>query len=307
MPVNIVGPPSWVRQGEAHVDVVAARDRIEDGDVVDVEVQASAMVLDAEVADGGAAGPEQHRGDVGDDLVDEPGAQERGGQGRAALEEHVLAVAGEQLVSAACGSRVRRCTVSAASSSTRRPGGEVALPHHHPQRLVGQRSVVLVADGELRVVDLDRAGADDHRVAQRAQAVGVDPRGRRGDPAAGAVGGGAAPVEGGGELPGDEGAAVLHANVQARLSARAPRRAGRPRPRSPRRAAWPLPRSRPGWGRAGRTPRGDAGVDRARAHGPVRPVWLHGSRVTTAVAPRASAPASASASTSACGVPAPRW
>lgn len=46
---------------------------------------------------------------------------------------------------------------------------------------------------------------------------------------------------------------------------------------------------------------------RASAHGPVRPVWLHGSRVTTAVAPWAAPGVSCdSASTSACGVPAPR-
>ena len=37
----------------------------------------------------------------------------------------------------------------------------------------------------------------------------------------------------------------------------------------------------------------------AWAHGPVRPVWLHGSSVTTAIAPRAADPADASASTSA--------
>ena len=42
-------------------------------------------------------------------------------------------------------------------------------------------------------------------------------------------------------------------------------------------------------------------------HGPVRPVWLQGSSVTTAVAPRASSPAAARASASACGLPAPRW
>ena len=41
----------------------------------------------------------------------------------------------------------------------------------------------------------------------------------------------------------------------------------------------------------------------AWAHGPVRPVWLQGSSVTTAVAPRASAPASARAAASACGLP----
>ena len=37
----------------------------------------------------------------------------------------------------------------------------------------------------------------------------------------------------------------------------------------------------------------------ATLHGPVRPVWLHGSRVTTAVAPRAREPAARNAITSA--------
>src|SRR5690606_12586977 len=45
---------------------------------------------------------------------------------------------------------------------------------------------------------------------------------------------------------------------------------------------------------------------RASAHGPVRPVWAHGSRVTYAVAPRAESPACRRASASACAVPAPR-
>ncbi len=61
----------------------------------------------------------------------------------------------------------------------------------------------------MRVVDLDGAGADQHRVAQGPQSVRVEAGGRAGDPATGAVGGGAASVEGGGELPGDEGPAVL--------------------------------------------------------------------------------------------------
>jgi hypothetical protein len=45
----------------------------------------------------------------------------------------------------------------------------------------------------------------------------------------------------------------------------------------------------------------------ASAHGPVRPVWLHGSSVTTAVPPRARSPARASATISACGPPAYAW
>ena len=48
----------------------------------------------------------------------------------------------------------------------------------------------------------------------------------------------------------------------------------------------------------------------AWTHGPVRPWWLHGSRVTRTLAPRAEVPVAArfaSASTSAWAVPAPRW
>ena len=41
----------------------------------------------------------------------------------------------------------------------------------------------------------------------------------------------------------------------------------------------------------------------AAVHGPVRPVWWHGSRVTTRVPPRARSPAAARATTSACGPP----
>ncbi len=41
-----------------------------------------------------------------------------------------------------------------------------------------------------------------------------------------------------------------------------------------------------------------------RVHGPVRPVWQHGSSVTNIVAPRARSPASSSAKTSAWGSPA---
>ena len=55
------------------------------------------MRVDSQVADRRASGAEQHRRDVGDDLVDQAGPQERRGEGRAALEEHVLAVAGEQV------------------------------------------------------------------------------------------------------------------------------------------------------------------------------------------------------------------
>ncbi len=50
---------------------------------------------------------------------------------------------------------------------------------------------------------------------------------------------------------------------------------------------------RPGWRLTARRRHGVRRQRRApRVHGPVRPVWLHGSRVTTAVAPRAASPAS---------------
>ena len=67
----------------------------------------------------------------------------------------------------------------------------------------------LVADGQRGSSTATVFGADQHRVAQRAEPVGVAAGRRAGDPAAGAVGGGAAAVEGGGELPGDERAAVV--------------------------------------------------------------------------------------------------
>src|SRR5207244_6977346 len=41
----------------------------------------------------------------------------------------------------------------------------------------------------------------------------------------------------------------------------------------------------------------------ASAHGPVRPVWLHGSRVHASVAPLVRSPAALSATTSAWGPP----
>ncbi len=76
----------------------------------------------------------------------------------------------------------------------------------------------------------------------------------------------------------------------------------RPRPRCRRRAAPAAPPAATGlvsaW--ANTTRRTPAAIS-APAHGPVRPVWLQGSRVTTAVAPRAASPASCRAAASACG------
>ncbi len=167
------------------------------------------MVSMPRSATAGRPDAEQHRRDVGDDLVDETGPHEGSGQRRAAFQEDVLPVAGEELLEH--GSGITRAQVQALALPVEDPARrlEVTLPHHHPERLVRDRLVTIVASGELRVVHLDGVGADQHHVAQGAQAVGVDPGRLAGDPARGAVGSGAATVERGGELPGDERASVL--------------------------------------------------------------------------------------------------
>ena len=87
-----------------------------------------------------------------------------------------------------------------------RPGGV----RDDAQRLPVGRHAVRVAHRELRVVGEHGADADEHRVDLGAQPVDVAARGLAGDPAAGAVGGGAAAVESGGELPGHERPAAAH-------------------------------------------------------------------------------------------------
>ena len=204
----------------------------------------------------------------------------------------------------------RRRIVSARSLKMRRPRVEVAQAHHGTQRLVGAavrrtRRARSARGSSTSTVPVPTS-ITSHCARSRCAST---PRGVRGDPPAGPVGGGAATVEGGGELPGDEGAVVLHRRRSRPGSAPAPRApSGRTRPRRRPRAAWSRRRPRSGWGRAARTRRARPRPRPApAAHGPVRPVWLQGSSVTTAVAPRASAPASARAAASACGLPAPRW
>jgi hypothetical protein len=75
---------------------------------------------------------------------------------------------------------------------------------------VGAASRGQAADGEVRVVGVQGAGADEHGVGLGAQPVDVGARGGRADPAAGGVGGGDAPVEGGGVLPQDVRAAQAY-------------------------------------------------------------------------------------------------
>ena len=127
-----------------------------------------------------------------------------------------------------------------------------------------------------------------------------------GDPAAGAVGGGDLAVEAGPVLPDHERPAAAH-GMQPRLvdplrlgpqqaagdvDARRAQRLGAA---GERRDGDRRRRRRPGC-----TPASSSAVVQA----PVRPVCEHGSRVTTAVPPRARSPASRSATTSACGPPA---
>ena len=151
---------------------------LEHPDVVDLEVDARRpMVSMPRSATASAPAAEQHRRDVRHDLVDQSGLEEGGRQGRSALEEHVLTVAGEQgrehLVRVA-GAQLERLGPIVEDPAVRR---EAALTHDDAQRLPGERLVELVADGQLGVVDLDGVGADQHRVALGPQPVGVASRG----------------------------------------------------------------------------------------------------------------------------------
>ena len=96
--------------------------------------------------------------------------------------------------------------------------------------------------------------------------------------------------------------------VQARLSRRASSSSSPPSTSTPASRSVAAPPRASGllsdWAY---TTRATPAASSASVQGPVRPVWSQGSRVTTAVAPRAASPAAASASTSACGLPAPRW
>ena len=203
----------------------------------------------------------------------------------------MLPVAVVQPASASPGSRVRRCTVSApvvedppvAGSRSRTPittrSGWWGSGWSYSSRTVSSGSSTR-----------DGAGADEHHVALRRAAGGCRPRGpsrltQRLVPSA---------------------AALRPSSVVANFQVTNGRRCStRERPGPVQRARLalhqPEPDLDPGGAQGGRTAGGDrVGVglgehDAARrrprsapaAHGPVRPVWLQGSRVTTAVAPRA--------------------
>ena len=113
--------------------------------------------------------------DVGDELVDEVGRHEGRRDGGAALEpdvvdlgigerrQDVLGIAGPQLP------RGRRVVEDAGA------GWQVALTHHHADRLLGVERAVGAARGQLRVVEQGGAGAHEDRPAPRPLLVDVGP------------------------------------------------------------------------------------------------------------------------------------
>src|SRR3954451_2715929 len=97
IPVNISGLPSLCpARGECQADV-GLRTRADRGRLEQVEAYGVRDGPHAEVADARKPRAEEHRRHVGDDLVDQPRSQERRGQGRASLQENVLAVPGVEL------------------------------------------------------------------------------------------------------------------------------------------------------------------------------------------------------------------
>ena len=307
MPVNISQLPSAVRSmpqvgtDPADVDELEV-DRLGDGD-------------DAGRGQRGRPGAEQLRRDVADDLVDQArraGTRRPGsGRPRAAPARHAAVVqarrrarrrstrpSGPAPTSAAVAIQVR-----AAPSRTRASAG--VRPAESTTTRSGCRlasAPASVADGQVRVVGEHGADPDDDGVHSGAQLLHVGPGVRRGDPLAGAVERGRPTVQRGGELPDHERARVAGGGPAVAVSqARLPACASAARSpdldvdaRAP--AASRRRRRRPGSGRRRRPPPGRRRPRiSASVHGPVRPVWLQGSRVTTAVPPRARSPAAASA------------
>src|SRR4051812_2054339 len=167
IPVNISGVPSLCpTRGERQADV-GLRTRSDRGGLEQVEAYGVRDGPHPEVADAGEPGAEKHRCDVHDDLVDQPGAQERRGQGRAALQEDVLPVPrvelGERLVRVPGLKQDRLGGVIEDASPDRQP----TPPHDCPQQLglARQALVGLVADRELRRGGERRPGADEDRRA----------------------------------------------------------------------------------------------------------------------------------------------
>ena len=263
------------------------------------------MRADSEVADRVGPCTEELRRDVGDDLVDQPGAQEGGRELRTALEEHVLPPALVQH-----GQRLARGRGSPGARS--RPG----------RRTPADRGQVDAGPSPLAAA----GGAAGRRTRLARSAAGRRPRPCRCRPASRRTG------RAGGGCPRRAAFEVIHrlvpsaaalrpssvvasfqvtkgrrcsiANVHARFNARdsrsiSPKATSMP---AARRATAPPAATGLGSGWANTTRATPASI-RASEQGPVRPVWWHGSSVTTAVAPRAASPASRQRSSLGVGRP----
>ena len=245
------------------------------------------------------AGAEQGRSDVRDDLVDEAGAQERGGQRRAAFEPDVLPRPASTSVAApAAGSWVGSTQgLGARRRGRARRRARSRIAHHDAQRLpVGGLGVGRARRG--------RSAAGRRRATvpvPTSDGVALAPAagGRRRAPRAGDPLRACRPRRPTGRRAWSANFQVTNgrrwriANVHSSLIALGlVGEHARPRPRSRPRAARRRPRAAAGLGSgwANTTRRTPASIS-ASAHGPVRPVWLHGSSVTTAVPPRARSPA----------------
>ena len=155
---------------------------------------------------------------------------------------------------------------------------------------------------QLRIVGAHRPRADQHRVVRGAQLVRRRARLRAGDPdrrrAARRRAVGDEAVQRRRRLQRHQRPPLAHPDREGADRARGTRPPGSRRRRGCRRAAAARRRARrrAGWDRGSRRPRARRrAASSASVHGPVRPVWSHGSSVTYSVAPRARGPPSARA------------
>src|SRR4051794_11512074 len=157
----------------------------QESDVGDREGQRAVDPVNSQVADQGGPGTEQLGCEMDHDLVDQPRAQESGGQRGPALQQDPADVAVVEL-----GQQRRRITRGAdqggrgvvADASGRRDA--VSAVDDDPQRLSFGIPPLRVAHRELRVVGQRRPGSDDDGVAAGPQPVDGGARLGTGDPAA---------------------------------------------------------------------------------------------------------------------------